>query len=331
MTEQPSKNRKGSALVNRLLDKRKIVPTPSIFGLHHDHHKNAQVDTTSFQAKRLGLKYLGFGRYGKVRRKMSNEADDSSPNYMVTHIVRNGLLVPVTGETEPNENDYFPKRNERFTQSYFKKQAEVLEKEINSYKGTSQKMLFKSIAALLDYVGDGYSPINKVLFSGLEHNAHPKIIHKIRALDHLFEYEFTKLHADMPVYTGTSVKLEKGKPFIFRGFLSTTIEPKVAVRFLGGSGGDDDDEDNTDIDFGDEDDKERRVPTLIQIDMKKGQRALDVNSLIGGSRDEYEFVLPRNSRIVVTDGPIYLKHAVVWRAELDQTDDDFDDTEIDLA
>ena len=46
---------------------RRILLEKTIFDTEHEIRINEKLHSVSAQAKRLGLKYLGFGRYGKLR------------------------------------------------------------------------------------------------------------------------------------------------------------------------------------------------------------------------------------------------------------------------
>lgn len=323
-------------LIERILYKRK-PKTSSFFELHHTHHKSAQVDVTSFQAKRLGLKYLGFGRYGKVMMPTATPTNGMAPKkpqpgdtknlvggqMMVTHIVKNGLLVPVT--VSPPETHYYPSEQHTDHSAYMKKQAEKIKEAVKKLVGWRRGDWNRGIKAVQEFAAYNHQVINSVLSHDMLKKSHPTIINKIKCIDKLFTYpEFAKVGQDMPVYFATGATPKKGGAFQYKAYLSTTTNPKVALGMLGGKMA------NPDIvDIQHEDDQKTTVPNVIQLDLKKGQRALDVHSLTGGpdynDKDTpEEFILPRDSHIVITDGPIYLKHAIVWRAELDQKDEDFE-------
>jgi hypothetical protein len=322
-------------LIERIIAGR-MPKTRSIFDLHHEHHKQAQVDTTSFQAQRLGLKYLGFGRYGKIMmpaqqptmataapkaKKPGDTKNLVGGQMMVTHIVRNGLLVPVS--VSPPENNFYPNPTHTDHSSYQRKRAEKVKEEVKKLVGWKRGDWNRGLKALQDYVTSGYTTMNAVLQKGMLKKAHPTIINKINSLDKLFQMDVSKVHQDMPVYMSTGLTPKKGDALEYTAYLSTALCPKIACGLMGGRNA------NPDIvDVQHEDEAKTTVPSVIQIDLKKGQRALDVVSLTGGpdynDKDTpEEFILPRQSRLIITDGPIYLKHAMVWRAELDQTDDDF--------
>lgn len=331
-------------LIERVLETRR-PKTKSFFSLHAEHHKKAQVDLTSFQAKRLGLKYLGFGRYGKIMIEpiqsptgtASKKPKPGDPNtlvggeMMVTHIVKNGLLVPVT--TAPPESQFYPQREHTDYSSYQKKKAEKIKDEVKKMIGWRRGDWNRGVTAMKDYLKSS-TDINRVLSTNMLKKAHPKIINKINSIDKLFQYpKITKIGQDITVYATSGMKPKTGDAFEFNGYLSTTVCPKVACGFIGGK---DANPDIMDIQTDSEDQEKPPVPTLIQIDLKKGQRALDAHSLQGGpdyqdKNTPEEFILPRNSRLIIKDGPIYLKHAKVWQAELDQTDDDFEPDDDDLS
>jgi hypothetical protein len=319
-------------LIERVLKKIKPKPPRNIFDMHHEHHRKVLVDTTSFQAKRLGLTYLGFGRYGKMSMPAAspnnNKAKPSVPEgqYQVTHIVRNGLLVQTP--VAPPENNYYPAPDQRSIHSYLEKQAKRVREQLEASKGRQKTFLTKAIDTMKDFTASGYVTINRVLMTNMLSKAHPSIIHKITTLDKLYKNPITQLDSNLTVYASTSAPMKKGKVFQFKGFMSTCVCPKTAAGFEGGASADVDIHPPVDLD--DNGKPSKQLPTLLQIDLKKGQRALDYTSLTGGRlyqpKDaEDEFILPRDSHIHIVDGPIYLKHAIVWRAEVDQEDEDFTD------
>ena len=310
-----SKNRPLSILlIERLVaNRKKPVPPQSVFDSHHNHHKNNQVDKTSFQASRLGLKYLGFGRYGKIK----NDKDPTNnKKFEVTHIVKNGLLVPVinnfTSDTDEyvDDNDYIPELKKTNIKRFYDINRDEVKKYVDNMGVSEKKKFDKQINALQKYVAAGFVDINKVLFNGLEKKASPRIIHAIRQMDNMFHHDYAKAKTDLTLYTGTTANIEKGQTYVFKGFMSTSIDPKIAKIFA-----------NPDVD---DDSKyhvsnkkvENAPPVVIQIDVKKGQRILDVMSSLdaaGGiyptayQQTEKEFILPRNTYLNIIDGPIHMK------------------------
>lgn len=315
-------------LIERIILKKvRLQPkNRSIFDLHHEHHRRAKVDLTSFQAKNLGISYFGFGRYGKFGpppQTLMTEAISSSKSkkkFTITHVVKNGLLSQTA--VHPPENAFYPSRDQTDFSAYFEKQGKSIKKQIEELPPRDKSIFNRGMKVLNHFIEQGgYETINRVLFSALVKNAHPTLINKITCMDKLFDLELTKLKQDIPVYTATAIKIKKvGESLVFKGFLSATVEPRLAI----GMNADDD----VDMQIPAEDEDDMDTKTLIQIDLKRGQRVLDVTSLSGGpgyveKNGEDEFVFPRESHLIITDGPIYLKHSTVWRAELDQKDEDF--------
>jgi hypothetical protein len=318
LTVQPHRTN----LVDRLVDKKRQIH-PSIFSLHDDHHASQKVDSSSYQAKRLGLAYLGFGRYGLPSKKKGNQQFD------VTHVVRNGLLIPLTTGSIAKEDGMYPPRNSEHMLKFYGHQTNNMQREIDAFTPEKQAVFFAGKKCLDDYLSKDYHDINSTLFSGIK--PHPSISGKINRIDKLFGFNFAKLHSDIPLYTSLvdgAGPTKKGEAFEFRGYLSASANPKTAMGLKSSVNIDDH---NNDMMLRGGEEENKSLPHIIQLDMKKNQRALDTTILTGGPstleshEPDDEFILPRNSRFIIVNGPIYLKNAIVWRAKLDQTDDDFND------
>jgi hypothetical protein len=318
--------------MERVMSRRRPPKPATIFDLHADHHEKTLVDATSYQAKKLGLKYLGFGRYGKMMMPKQNMMGKPAPKNIegqmtVTHVVKNGLLVPVA--VPPPDNKCYPARDSiKCHDAYFNKQAKLIKTEVEQLKGKRKRAWEEAVKVLRNYSEHEHSILNSVLSKNMLSRAHPTIIRKIKVLDDLFKLPITKLGKNFTVYASVGVPVGKGKAFELAGYLNTTVDPKVALGFANGSK---EDVDLADL-LADDGEEPTSLPSLIQLELKRGQRALDVTSLTGGpgyqpADNDDEFILPRGSRIIIKDGPIHLKHAVVWRAELDQQDDDFEDAD----
>ncbi len=61
---------------------------------------------------------------------------------------------------------------------------------------------------------------------------------------------------------------------------------------------------------------------MIQIDLKKGNRVIDVNAAVPDNHhaEDDEHILPRNTKLKMIEGPIASPEGEVWRAEVQEDD-----------
>lgn len=293
------------------------------------------------QAKQLGLSYIGFGRYGIKNKK---------GEFKVTHVVRNDQLKAIT-QTKYDEKtgrmEHLPQKipekefgawRNKFQGKYEKsilkggaksvdtkydgdasgdirvdvgadvyKKTKKLRADIlssNTKKYTENKIhQDKKIQGVLRKFIETTDDINTHIHIGPSPDRHKERMAswKIRMMDNAFKNDTFKSDHDYSTYTGTKIKLENGKTFKFKGFLSTTLNPSAAQgQELDHTKG------------------ETRKPTMIQIDLKKGQRVIDVNAAVpdNGHAEDDEHILPRNTKLKMVDGPIASPEGEVWRAEI---------------
>lgn len=293
------------------------------------------------QAKKLGLSYIGFGRYGVKNKK---------GEFKVTHVVRNDQLKAITQTKFDDKTGRFehlpqdiPKKEfqawrNKFQGKYEKsisgarsgdidnkydgdssgdvlvdtaktayKQTKKIRAEIltaNTKKYMSKKIhQDKKIQSVLRKFVETTDDINTHIHVGPSQDRHTERMAswKIRSLDAIFKNDVFRSDHDYSSYTGTKTKLENGKTFKFKGFISTSMNPGAAQ--------------------GQELDHEKgetRKPTLIQIDIKKGQSVIDVNAAMpdNTNAEDDEHILPRNTKLKIVDGPIASPEGEVWRAEI---------------
>jgi hypothetical protein len=240
--------------------------------LFHLHSKIDKVDNSSSvkaKAKRLGLTYLGFGRYG-------TKADGKTS---VTHIVKAGVLHPFQGAGEPNpiiqtrlknhdsntkplsdisqtSNKLHSKFNdgeldaETLTKEYMSdskdplsggKHLKVLVKTQKEKLAQESEACRKALAHVAkDYQnGKGFEHVNAYVYSrGKEPPVafHKSVPQKTACLDSMFDKEFAKIPHAMNVYTGTKVEgTAKKKDIIgMKSFVSVSGDLKTAFSIGGG-------------------------------------------------------------------------------------------------
>lgn len=288
----------------------------------------------SVQAKKLGLNYLGFGRYGVVNKEKGK--------FEVTHIDKKGMLIPVDiGHdydmqkrqhkiTVPKTDPKWAQRyGEKFTKAIKKDYKKVdrkyndeydtdLGKQLDSMADLASyrklKVLNKGLKKLFgddtyknnspyakvisDYVTDS-DPINKYLYTGsTSRDYNTRMLEwQVKTLDRLFDKKEVRAPMNYSVFRGASGKLEKGKHYTFKGFMSTSRDPNVADNFSA----------------------DEKDSVLIKINVKKGQRILDLDNAHPdlSNSDEGEHLLPRNTKLKIIGGPEFLNTGrQVFHAEI---------------
>ena len=319
----------------------------------------SETSQASAKAKKLGLTYLGFGRYGVVNKDRKTQ---------VTHVVKRDNLIPVaktnfkydkkTGretaehKPEPVGKEFaswkmkFGKKHEKDVAGAKKvaddyvlgpqdsydlhshledkigpKLAKIQKNNANLYQQAGTHKI-KGIFRILDEFTNDTDDVNKHLYTGKSPNREEERMAtwKIRSMDALFAKPEFKAHHDYTVYTGTKANLKPGKDYLFKGYLSTSLTPSTAHDFV-------DSDKNT-------------YPTIIQIDIKKGQKVMDINAIYDAHRienpkkrdmignqyeSEMEHLLPRGSKLKVTEGPFFMDDIQYFRAEIVTENEDEDD------
>jgi hypothetical protein len=306
------------------------------------------------KAKQLGLTYLGFGRYGILNKDRKIH---------VTHVVKREKLVPIaqtdwktdktTGRiqtTEPIGKEFdswkrkYGKKHEKDIESAKKvaddyvlgpldpidlhstfddkmgaKLAKIQKNNANLYYQAGVHKI-KGLTRILDEFTDTTDDVNRHLYNGksADRFEERRATWKIRSMDALFKKPEFKAHHDYTVYTGTKANLKPGNNYLFKGYLSTSLTPSTAHDFV-------------DSDKG-------SFPTIIQIDIKKGQPVIDINAAYDAySQDnnndfisnehehEMEHLLPRGSKLKVTEGPYFMDDVQYFRAEIVSENEEDDD------
>lgn len=261
--------------------------------------KSELKSAASAQARKMGLTYVGFGRYA-----------DNKGN--VSYIVDNDRLVPFKGQGEMNKmydkvfsiNDQSKYKEassqaDQFSKVHTKRSNEdkkiLKQKEKDVVKTAKQLYSFykpemfdeAELQAIQDYAGDAFTEINRYLYKGhdegVDANRADSIGRTVDALDSAFDE--TQAPFPFTVYSGLSgrykaSKIKPGQEYIFRGYLSTSLSHDVAI-----SGFTDSPE-----------------PVVLQIEVNKGDKAIFVDGL-NAIEGELETILPRGSKVKVISGP----------------------------
>lgn len=265
------------------------------------------------QAQKMGLIYVGFGRYADNKGR-------------VAYIVDNDRLVPFKGQGEVGKmfdkassinND--EKSKELFNQAdqhykinnkRAKEDQKILrQKDKDLVKVAKQLASFyrpemfddAELEAIEAYTGDAFADINRYLYKGhdegVDANTADAMGRMIDALDSAFDE--TQAPFPFTVYSGLSgrykaSKIQPGQDYIFRGYLSTSLSHDVAISGFTDSA----------------------ESVVLQIEVNKGQKAIYVDNL-SSVDGELETILPRGSKIKIISGP----HPLPWGVINGDSDD----------
>jgi hypothetical protein len=255
---------------------------------------------SSAQAAKLGLVYVGFGRYEDPRTNQ------------VTHIVNNDRLIPYKKAVKTNSFKKISGDDFGNYMNDLKGDAEQLHDELVDYY-LPENFDENELSAIESYTGEDYIDINDKLYS-LPTGIPAEQIEPEYSGDNLsdtisaLDSALNKMPApkDFLAYInlGDSYKLEDlspGKKFRFKGFRSTTLNPSIAMNFGASTTG-----------------ESRRSQTiLIQLHVKKESKGLyvdDFSSVPG----EGEFLLPRATAIRITSGPSKLVGSNAYSGQMNQ-------------
>ena len=267
--------------------------------------KNEPKSAAAKQARKMGLSYGGFGRY------LNKEGQ-------VAYVVEKGKLVPFKGAEDVRK--MYDKAYSGASKNPEK--GRELEKEANFYSKTydaRQNADFKffdklardsykmndqlnkltapfydslddhEMQTIQDYTDMDFEGINRYLYKGHDEGADMRrdreIVQKISTLDGILDQSEAPM--SYTVYSGLSsrYKAEKilaGEKYLFRGYMSTTLNPTVATNAFT------------------EESKEGRV--ILQIEITQGQKALHIDA-VSTKDNEMETLLPRGSMVHIVSGP----------------------------
>jgi hypothetical protein len=239
----------------------------------------------AIQAKKLGLQYVGFGRY------------EDPKTQQITFIVQNDRLVPFSKAIKSNT---FKQASQDDYGNFVKQTGDSINQMqaflVDYYK--PEYFEDAELSAIESYTGDGYTGINQKLYSlptGIKGNQiEPDfdgdlIPQQVQSLDSALSK--LKTPADFQTYIGIGsgyniTDFSPGKTAVFKGFRSTTINPNVAL--------------NNNTRTGVTDQKKQTV--VLQIKVPKGSTGMLVDDF-SASPGESEFLLPRASKIQIVGGP----------------------------
>lgn len=239
----------------------------------------------SQDAAKLGLVYVGFGRYENPKLGQ------------ITHIVQNERLVPFNKAVKSNtfkktNGDDFGTYNNVLKPEIEQTHADL----INHY--VPENYDEDELSAIESYTGEDYLDINDRLYSlptGIPANkiepefSDDDLPLKIAALDSALKKSSSPKEFLAYISLGDGYSLEDfapGQKIRFKGYRSTTINPNIALNFGSNTSG-----------------QNRRGQTLIlQVLVKRGSKGMYVDDY-SSTPGEGEFLLPRGSTIKITSGP----------------------------
>lgn len=267
------------------------------------------------EARKLGLTYMGFGRYADSKGQIAYLVDNDrlipyknrdeigamynkqklAPKKVSTSAKNAGKNV----QQEPDWSFYNNALNKREKEdqkivSQKDKEVQKIDKEL--YKFYKPEMFSEDeIDAISEYTNEGYAAVNRYLYKGHDPDVSPEqdeyISRIIENLDSAFEE--TQAPFSYTVYSGLSSrysadKIKPGNEYIFRGYLSTSLSFDVSISSFA----------------------EGDNAVVLQIEVSKGQKSIYVDPL-SEHQGEAETILPRGSKIKIISGPHVTDYSIV--------------------
>jgi len=258
--------------------------------------------STAKEARKLGLSYVGFGRYA-----------DSTGS--VAYVVKNDKLIPFRKSEEilnlhqkkidsqlkgksGKEYDQLVNQGVEAQEEVGKRSKEYTvtkTKELLKYDRELKKLydqdLFtpEELNALMEYTEQNFQDINSYLYRGFKDDTPPdvanQIMSEIDTIDSAFEE--TGAPFDYTVYTGLSDrydynKIQPGKDYIFRGYISTSLSYDIATDLFT--------------------DSKQEYRTVLELSIREGQKSIYMEGFTN-NEGEFETLLPRGTKVQIVSGP----------------------------
>lgn len=278
----------------------------------------------SREARKLGLTYMGFGRYadntGKIAYLVHDDRlvpykDRGQVNAMNYNAAAAAAKAPTmkkslsasqkmdkTSQSKQEAEFYNTVLNKRDKEDsnilkQKDKEAQALSNEL--YKFYSPGMFDENeVNAIQEYTMEAYDEINSYLYKGHDEGVTPEQDQYINNLINALDSAFEETEAPFPytVYSGlssryTADKIKPGSEYIFRGYLSTSISYGTAIDGF------------TESDWNDN-------PVVLQIEISRGQKSIYVDP-VSEHQGEGETLLPRGSKIKIVSGPHVIHDSIV--------------------
>lgn len=267
------------------------------------------------EARKLGLTYMGFGRYadnkGQIAYIVDNDRlipyksrDDIGAMYNKQKMAPKKVNTSAKGagkqvQQDPDWKFYNNALNKREKED--QKIVNQKDKEVNALSRELDKFykpeMFseEEMDAISEYTNEGYATVNRYLYKGHDPDATPEqdeyLARMIEGLDSAFEE--TQAPFPYTVYSGLSSrysadKIKPGEEYIFRGYLSTSLSFDVSISSFA----------------------EGQNAVVLQIEVSKGQKSIYVDPL-SEHQGKAETLLPRGSKIKVISGPHVTDYSIV--------------------
>lgn len=291
------------------------------------------------EAKKLKLRYLGFARYadesGKLAYVVKNDrlvpfkgvGEKDRKTYAVSKKATEKSKIKASKDKVPKQAKTFGEMGNDGDAEYhhhiggikdsivskvkkFKRQenkrANDLHKQLLNFYMPN---LFSDdeIAAIAEYTDEGYVDINRYLYmgkSGLTYMVPDQVQAYINKLDSAFED--TGAPFAYTVYTGLSSrynpkKIRPGNDYIFRGFISTSLDIDICISNFINTGAQD--------------------GIILEIDIEKGQKSIYIEGMTM-NETEKETLLPRGTKVRVVSGPFLIPDNLLSGYSIDTEDSD---------
>jgi hypothetical protein len=288
--------------------------------------KSEPRSNASAQARKLGLTYMGFGRYadnkGQLAYTVDNDRlipykkrDEVQSMYAktVTAAPAPKTKAPVKGKPQDKSKGSTQKvdkakeaefynaalnRRDREDTKILKtknKEALAVNKELSkAYSpGMFDENEYNAIAAYASSSNDTAAVVNRYLYKGFDEGTDPNTAAQIEDLVTNLDSAFQETQAPFPytVYAGLSGRYNPESfmqkgEYIFRGYVSASLNYSMALGDSGEGG------------------------TILQIELSQGQKSIYLDSL-GVNAGEMEVMLPRGSKIKLISGPHALDDSLV--------------------
>ena len=285
-----------------------------------DEVKTQPSKGASWHAKRLNLKYMGFGRYaGKDGKVAYVVHDDKLVPFKGADVIQKEFSKVKDKPKEPqkatsskgppkkpvedprkdlNAAATILNKRTREDQKVLKKKDSEVERIHRQLSAFSQTQVFsdEQTNAINQYMTNGSTDVNRYLYKGYDEGTDNQQADYINTvIQHLdAAIDQSELPFDYSSYTGLSSRynpkdFKVGSEYVFRGYVSTSLSHKTSVEGFAGTKS-----------KGKAPAKTKGAPTqkvVLQIDHQKGQRGIYV------SDDEKETILPRGTKLKVISGP----------------------------
>lgn len=288
--------------------------------------KSEPKTNASKQARKLGLTYMGFGRYADNKGQIAYIVDNdrlvpykrreevqSMYAKTVTAAPQPKSKVPVKGKPQDKSkgatqkvdkakeveyyNTVLNRRDREDTKILKTKNKEALAVSKELAKAYVPAMFdeneYNAIAGYASSMDDTALIVNRYLYKGFDEDTDPDTAQKIQDMVDNLDSAFESTQAPFPytVYTGLSGRYNPNNfmekgEYIFRGYVSASLNYSMALDDSGENG------------------------VILQIELSQGQRSIYLDSL-GVNAGEMEIMLPRGSKIKLISGPHSLDDSLV--------------------